>query len=107
MLKILIQIALVYVVLQYGFKVDINQKVQDLLQPHVEGALQNSETVLPESALDLLEKAKPLLESTGGTDLKEYIQDRVESVNQADINIAELEKKMKELQEAADSAANN
>lgn len=100
MFKLLLKVGVVYLVLQYGFKVDINGYVK----PHLDNLLGQVESELPEPALDLLEKAKPLADAAGDNAFVDYVKDRANAVEDAKESVKKLEEKMKEMQEAADKA---
>jgi len=116
MFKLIIKIAIVYAVLQYGFKVDINgyikphiepflSNAQDELPDAAQGLLEKAQDNLPGLAEELLEKAEPLTDAASDNPVANYVKDRVESLDNAKTSIEALEKKMKEMQEAADKAA--
>jgi len=112
MTKLILKIAVIYLILQYGLKVDINGYVK----PYLEPLWQEAQQELPGVTQDLLNQAQENLpelaeelmknvdtESANG--LTQYVQDRAGALTDAKLSVAELEKKMKEMQEAADKAA--
>ena len=112
MIKLLLKIGIVYAILQYGFKVDIN----GYLKPYIEPLWQDAQQQLPDSAQELfsqakenlpelMDKAEALKESADDNALTKYMKDRANAVNDAKTSVKELEKKMKEMQEAANKAA--
>lgn len=101
MLKFLLKVAVVYLILQYGLKIDINGYVKPYLEPLISDAKDN----MPESAKMLLEKAEPLAEAATDNALVDYVSDRAGALEDAKDNVKALEEKMKALKEAADEAA--
>jgi uncharacterized protein YoxC len=100
MIKLILKIAVVYVVLQYGFKVDINGYVRPYLDP----LLGKVEKALPEEAQVLLEKAKPLAEAAGDNAIVDYVKNGATAVDDAKQSVKALEEKMKKMQEEAGKA---
>ena len=111
MYKLILKIAVVYLILQYGFNVDINGRVQTALEPY----LAEAKDELPNVAHDVFEQAKDNLpelaeglldkvDTESAEGLSQYIKDRAGAIDDAKLSVEELEKKMKEMQEAADKA---
>ena len=112
MIKLILKIAIVYVILQYGFKVDIN----GYLKPYIEPLWHETQAQLPDAAKQLIdhaeenlpaltEKLRDSAESTSDNPLANYVKDRATALDDAKASVEALEKKMKEMQEAADKAA--
>lgn len=97
MFKLIFQLAVVYLILQYGFKVDIN----GYIKPYIEPLISDAQEKMPESAKALLEKAEPLTDNA----VVDYVSDRANAIGDAKEAVESLEQKMKEMQEAADKAA--
>jgi hypothetical protein len=102
MFKLIIKIAVVYAILQYGLKIDINGYVKPYIEPLIADAQDN----MPESAKMLLEKAEPLADAAADNALVDYVSERANAIGDAKEQVQALEQKMKEMQEAADKAAN-
>lgn len=100
MIKFILKVVVVYLILQYGFKVDINGYVK----PYLEPLWQDAQQSLPEQADKLLEKAKPLSQALTESDLANLVKDRANAINDASDNAEALEEKMKQLKEAAGKA---
>lgn len=100
MLKLILQIGVVYLILQYGLKIDVNGYIKPYIEPLISDAKEN----MPESAKTLLEKAEPLAEAATDNPLVDYVSDRAEALEDAKENVKALEEKMKALQKAADEA---
>lgn len=60
---------------------------------------------MPESAKMLLEKAEPLADAAVDNPLVGYVTERAQALDEAKDTVKALEQKMKEMQEAADKAA--
>lgn len=101
MFKLILKIAVVYLVLQYGLKVDINGYVK----PYIEPLWAEAQDNMPESAKMLLEKAEPLADAAVDNPLVGYVTERAQALDEAKDTVKALEQKMKEMQEAADKAA--
>ncbi len=100
MISLIFKIAVVYLALQYVFKVDVNGYVMEHLSPYLEQA----EDKMPDAAKDLIEKAEPLADAAMDNAVVDYVKDRANAIDDAKKNVEALEKKMEELKEAADKA---
>ena len=100
MISLIFKIAVVYLALQYVFKVDVNGYVMEHLSPYLEQA----EDKMPDAAKDLIEKAEPFADVAMDNAVVDYVKDRANAIDDAKKNVEALEKKMEELKEAADKA---
>lgn len=100
MFKLLIKIAVIYLALQYVFKVDVNGYVMEYVSPYLEDA----DDHLPDAAKEILEKAEPYVDAAMDNAVVDYVKDRADAIDDAKENVKALEQKMKELKEAADEA---